>query len=66
MQLASLLSSVLGVALPSTVAFDYPTVDAISRFLLILPPEVMLCQACAHTIWDTPQACVGFCLHLPT
>ena len=55
MQLASLLSSVLGVALPSTVAFDYPTVDAISRFLLILPAEVILCQACAHTIGILPR-----------
>lgn len=39
-QLASLLSSELGVALPSTVAFDYPTVDAIVRFVLDIPSEV--------------------------
>lgn len=40
MQLASLLSSELGAALPSTVAFDYPTVDAITRFVLMSPSEV--------------------------
>ncbi len=50
MQLASLLSSVLGVVLPSTVAFDYPTVDAISRFLLVSPAEVNFFHACLHTL----------------
>ena len=44
MQLASLLSSELGVALPSTVAFDYPTVEAIVRFVLDLPSEVHPCS----------------------
>ena len=39
-QLASLMSSELGVALPSTVAFDYPTVEAIVCFVLDLPSEV--------------------------
>ena len=44
MQVASLLSSELGIALPSTAAFDYPTVDAMTRFVLDLP-----LQACAVT-----------------
>lgn len=39
-QVASLLSSELGIALPSTVAFDYPTVDAMTRFVLDLPLQV--------------------------
>lgn len=64
MQLASLLSSVLGVALPSTVAFDYPTVDAISRFLLESPAEVICCHACSHTFGILPRHVQGFCLHL--
>ena len=41
-QLSSLLSSELGVALPSTAAFDYPTVEAIVRFVLDIPSEVHL------------------------
>ena len=54
MQLASLLSSELGVALPSTAAFDYPTVEAIVRFVLDIPSEVhmLLCailQSCAQS-----------------
>ena len=40
MQVASLLSSELGIALPSTAAFDYPTVDAMTRFALDLPLQV--------------------------
>lgn len=39
-QVASLLSSELGIALPSTAAFDYPTVDAMTRFVLDLPLQV--------------------------
>ena len=49
-QVASLLSSELGIALPSTVAFDYPTVDAITRFVLDLPLQV-----CCHVASQTPQ-----------
>ena len=41
MQVASLLSSELGIALPSTAAFDYPTVDAMTRFVLDLPLQVL-------------------------
>ena len=51
MQLASLLSSELGVALPSTVAFDYPTVEAIARFVLDLPSEVLLHTSARIMSW---------------
>ena len=39
-QLASLLGAELGMALPSTLAFDFPTVDAIVAFLTAAPEEV--------------------------
>jgi hypothetical protein len=38
LQLASLVGSELGLALPSTIAFDYPTVEAIAGFVTA-PPE---------------------------
>lgn len=56
MQLASLLSSELGVALPSTVAFDYPTVEAIACFVLDLPSEVLAAHHRSHEamlLWHT-------------
>lgn len=37
-QLASLLGNELGMALPSTLAFDFPTVEAIVAFVAA-PPE---------------------------
>ena len=40
LQLASLLGAELGMALPSTIAFDFPTVDAIAAFAGAAPDEV--------------------------
>ena len=39
-QLASLLGAELGMALPSTLAFDFPTVNAITAFVSATPDEV--------------------------
>lgn len=33
MQVASLLGNALGMIMPSTVVFDYPTIDALSSFV---------------------------------
>ena len=49
MQLASLLGAELGLALPSTLAFDFPTVDAIVSYLTTAPEEV--CARCSLPGW---------------
>jgi hypothetical protein len=49
-QLASLLGAELGLALPSTLAFDFPTIDAIVSFLILAPEEVCLRHYCLRCL----------------
>ncbi|HEX2909582.1 MAG TPA: SDR family NAD(P)-dependent oxidoreductase [Chloroflexia bacterium] len=56
-----------GLALPSTLAFDYPTVETLARFLadLIQPVEKTHSHLTHHIASDEPIAIVGMACRFP-
>ncbi|NPC86935.1 hypothetical protein HPC49_53230, partial [Pyxidicoccus fallax] len=69
-ELRNALGRRVGASLPATLAFDYPTVDALTQWLLddvlvVNEPETRLSKAASREVSDEPIAIVGMGCRFP-
>src|SRR5262249_38816830 len=64
-ELRNALGQRMGLSLPATLAFDYPTVDALSRFLTVPEPRSLLAAVSPPRTLDEPIAILGVGCRFP-